>query len=149
MMRSEEITPPCNCTRYDCEVEGRCLEKGLIYQCKVKQTETGTVESYIGLTETTFMERLTTHRSSINNEGYHRNSFSSHVWDLKRRRVNFELKWRIIAKGKPYSPSTKLCDLCIKEIYYIMFEKNMATLNKGNEFFGSFPHRFKYLLQNQ
>ena len=107
ILKLEETVPPCNCTLYDCEVEGRCLEKGLIYQVEVKQTQNGTSESYVGLTENTFKDRLTKHRSSINNAGYHRNSFSSHIWYLKRRKINFELEWRIIAKGKPYSPSTK------------------------------------------
>ena len=134
---------------YITEVEGKCQQKGIIYQCEVKQIESGKSESYIGLTENTFKDRLTKHRSSINNPGYHKNSFSSHIWDLKRKRINFELSWRIIAKGKPYSPSTKHCQLCIKEIYYIMFEKKKATLNKRKEFFGSCPHKSKFLLINQ
>ena len=149
IIRGEEIVAPCNCTQYSCEVEGKCQTRGVIYQCEVKQTETGKIETYVGLTENTFKERLNTHRSSINNEGYHKNSFSTHIWGLKRKRINFELTWRILAKSKPYSPSTKMCELCVKEIYFILFEKNKASLNKRKEFFGSCLHKAKFLIKNQ
>ena len=149
ILKGAETAPPCNCTLYDCVVDGRCQEKGLIYQCEVKQVESGKIENYIGLTENTFKDRLTKHRTSINNPTYHKNSFITHIWNMKRRRISFELAWRIIAKAKPYSPSTKVCELCIKEIYYILYEKNMSSLNKRNEFFGFCLHRAKYLLKNQ
>ena len=152
ILKGEDIAPPCSCTLYRCEVEGRCEEKGLIYQCEVRENQEnfgGTCETYIGLTENSFKDRLTKHRSSINNPGYHKNSFSSHIWNLKRRNINFELSWRIVAKGKPYSPSTKSCNLCTKEVYYILFKRNMASLNKRSEFFGHCLHKSKYLLQNQ
>ena len=109
----------------------------------------GKEESYVGLTERTFKDRLTKHRSSFNNQGYHKNSLSNHIWDLKRKQINFELSWRLLAKAKPYSPSTKVCNLCIKEIVYIMYRKDLASLNKKNEFFGFCLHRAKYLLENQ
>ena len=152
VLKGEEVTPPCVCTRYQCEVQGKCEEKGLIYQCEVRtnqENQAGTSETYIGLTENTFKDRLTKHRKSINTEGYHKNSFSNYIWDLKRKNINFELSWRIVAKSKPYSPATKTCQLCIQEICYILFRRNMSSLNKKNEFFGYCLHKSKFLLQNQ
>ena len=107
ILQGVEPTPPCNCTVYDCVVDGKCQEKAVIYPCKIKETQGENVESYVGLTERTFKDRLTKHRTSINREGYHRNSFSKHIWDLKRKQKNFELSWRILAKARPYSPATK------------------------------------------
>ena len=79
ILRGVEPTPPCNCTVYDCVVDGKCQEKGVIYQCKIKETQGENVESYVGLTERTFKDRLTKHRTSINRESYHRNPFSKHI----------------------------------------------------------------------
>ena len=127
-------------------------EKGLIYQCEVTENKAnleGTTETYIGLTENSFKDRLTKHRSSFRNQGYHRNSLSNHIWDLKRKQVNYDLSWRIVAKAKPYSPTSKTCELCIKEIYYILHKRNMSSLNKRKEFFGHCLHKAKYLLKNQ
>ena len=124
-------------------------EKGVVCMCKVKESVSGKEVSYVGLTERTFKDRLTKHRSSINNQGYHKNSLSNHIWDLKRKQINFELSWRLLAKAKPYSPSTKVCNLCIKEIVYIMYRKDLESLIKKNEFFGFCLHRAKYLLENQ
>ena len=141
--------PPCTCTLYDCEVEGKCEQTGVIYQCKVTETTRGTSETYIGLTANSFKDRLTKHRRSFRVEGYHRNSLSTHIWDLKRRQINFEISWRIVAKARPYSPSAKYCKLCIKEIYYILFERENSSLNKRQEFFGYCLHKSKFLLENQ
>ena len=149
ILNPPQVVPPCRCTVYDCEVEGNCEQRGIIYQCKVTEKEGGTSSTYVGLSENSFKDRLTKHRKSFNTQGYHKNTLSTHIWDLKRRHIDFELSWKILAKGKPYSPSSKICELCIKEINYIMFEKNMASLNSRNEFFGFCLHKAKYQLQNQ
>ena len=148
-LRGEKEPPPCKCSLFPCPVEGQCETSGVIYQCIVKETDSGKSESYVGLTANTFKDRFYKHRSSINNENYHKNTFSKHIWSLKRRHVNFELSWRLISKARPYSPSSKCCDLCIREIYYIMYDRKKATLNKRNEFFGYCLHKDKYLLANQ
>ena len=135
ILKGVEINPPCKCTLFPCEVEGKCEERGGIYQCEIKENQEnmeGTAETYIGLTENSFKDRLYKHRTSMNIQGYHKNSFSNHIWDLRRRNINFELSWRIVAKAKPYCPSTKICKLCMKEIYYIIFKKNLSSLNKKN-----------------
>ena len=98
IIRGEETIAAWICTLYACEVEGKCQTKAVIYQCEVKQTYTGHMESYVGLTENTFKDRLTMHRSSINTEGCHRNSLSTHIWDLKRRNINFNLPGEFLPK---------------------------------------------------
>ena len=84
ILKGTKTVPPCNCTLYDCVVDGKCQEKGVIYQVEVKQIKSGEKETYDRLTEKSFKDRLTKHRSSMNNPTYHKNSFSSHIWDLKR-----------------------------------------------------------------
>ena len=127
-----------------------CESKEIIYQCEFKEAISGEKQSYVGLTENSFKDRLTKHRKSFRDEGYHKNSLSKHIWKLKRSGKEFEISWKIISRAKPYSPSSKTCELCLREIYYIMYyNKSKATLNKRHEFFGHCLHKSKYLLSNQ
>ena len=123
ILGAQTVTPPCNCTQYECPLEGQCLTQEVIYQCKVKETISQNEECYIGLTGNTFKNRYTKWRTAFNHEGYHKNTLSSHVWSLKRRNIDFVLSWQIVAKGKRYSPATKSCELCVKEICYILYKK--------------------------
>ena len=149
-IEGENEPPPCNCTLYDCPVEGQCQSKGVIYQCMVKEIASGKTESYVGLTENSFKDRLTKHRKSFRDQNYHRNSLSKYVWYLKKNRKDFDISWKIISRAKPYSPTSKTCELCLREIYFIMyFNKSKATLNKRHEFFGHCLHKSKYLLSSQ
>ena len=143
------LPPPCTCTQYECPVGGRCETRGIVYQCKVTESESGKSESYIGLSERSFKDRYTKHRASFRNEHYQKNSLSTHVWGLKKKNVNFELSWRIVSEARPYSPSSQSCELCLREIYHIMYDKVKSSLNKRKEFFGYCLHKDKYLLSNQ
>ena len=149
ILHGQKQPPRCTCTLYECPVNGMCEKSGVIYQCQVKETISGKKESYIGMTERSFKDRITKWRSAFRNQGYHTNSLSTHVWSLKNRNINFELQWRIIAEAHPYDPASKKCSLCTREVYYIMYEREKSTLNKRQEFFNQCPHRQKYLLQNQ
>ena len=63
----------------------------------MKETENGNSESYIGLTSRTFKDRYTKHRSSINNENSkQKTTLRKHIWNLKGRKINFELTWKIL-----------------------------------------------------
>ena len=145
----ENDPPPCRCTNFECPVEGKCETSSVIYQCIIKETVSGQSQSYVGLTANSFKDRFYKHRKSINDENYHKNTLSRHIRDLKRRKVNFELSWRIISKARAYSPASKCCELCLREIFYIMYDKKKASLNKRNEFFGYCLHKDKYLISNQ
>ena len=56
--------------------------------------------------------------------------------------------WRIIDRGKAFNPSTKSCQVCLKEKYHIMFSSEGATLNSRREIFSTCRHRTKNLLCN-
>ena len=43
------------------------------------------------------------------------------------------IKWRIVAKGREHSATTKICNLCLKDKYYIICKPSMATLNNRSE----------------
>ena len=82
ILGESETVPPCKCTLYDCEVEGQCEQRGVIYQCEVSENvenQGGTAETYVGLTENSFKDRLTKHRTSFRIQGYHKNSLRQHI----------------------------------------------------------------------
>jgi hypothetical protein len=138
----------CNCRRKnECPLNGKCLTESVIYQASVKREDNNKEETYIGLTENTFKIRYNGHTNSFRNESK-RNSttLSSYIWTLKDKKIAFTLQWKIVAKGSPYSPAAKSCNLCTKEKYYIICRPHMATLNSRNELASDCRHRRKYLL---
>ena len=148
ILRGQVQPPKCKCTQFVCPVGGKCETKGIVYQCKVTENISGKSESYIGLSERTFKDRYLKHRASFRNENYQKNSLSTHVRGLKKRNVNFELTWRKVSEAHPYSPSSQSCELCLREIFYIMYDRVKSTLNKRTEFFGYCLHKDKFLLSN-
>ena len=60
----------------------------------------------------------------------------------------FEIKWKIIDRGKRFNPSTRKCNLCLKEKYHIIFQPSSASLNKRSELFSTCRHRLQQLLEN-
>ena len=138
----------CNCRKKPCPMEGeRCREKEVVYQAKVT-SENGTTETYLGLSATEWKLRYNNHTASFK----HRNQrtktcLSKHIWELKDAGVGYTMgKWKIVAKGRPFSPSSNCCRLCLKEKYLIMHKPELGTLNKRQEFFNSCRHKTSLLL---
>ena len=128
--------PPCVCTREECPVSGNCEKSNVIYQCTVTEDISGKQECYVGLTANSVKDRITKHKKSFRDRHYHKNSLSRHVWKLKDENKAFHIAWKILDQAKAYSPSSRICNLCIRETYFILFKRNMATLNRKDEFFG-------------
>ena len=133
----------------NCPLEGKCLTAGIIYQATVTRQDNLKKETYIGLTEGQFKTRYNSHNSNFRLE-HHRNSttLSHYVWSLTDKNIPYSLEWRIVAKSSSYSNSSKSCNLCLKEKYFITFRPQMATLNNRNELASTCRHRKKYLLCN-
>ena len=136
---------PCDCTRFECPLDGRCGQKNVVYQATVTSDD-GVTMHYVGVA-VLFKSRYYGHRTSINNPDYKSaTTLSKYIWKLKEEKIGFNLKWKIIDKGSPYNPITKKCNLCNKEKFYIIYKPHMATLNKRHELYTPCKHRLMPLL---
>jgi hypothetical protein len=146
----QDEKPTCNCRNpTNCPLDGKCLSSQIVYQATVIREDNNSQESYIGLTETQFKTRYNNHTSSFRNENKrHATTLSQHIWTLKDNNIAHSIQWKIIAKGSAYSTSSKCCNLCLKEKYYIICKPHLATLNSRNELATDCRHRRKHLLNN-
>ena len=119
-----------------CPLSEKCLTKDLVYQATVKQTNGGT-DTYIGLTSTTFKARLGTHKNSFKDPEANQTSLSNHIWDLKKRKIEHSISWKLVDRAQHFSPVSGKCQLCIKEKLYILFHQEMASLNSKNEIYAN------------
>ena len=95
-------------------------ERSCIYSCKVTRLDTGISETYTGLAGNTFKERFYGHNRNINvrnGPGNPGTTLSHYIWELKDNNVPYETKWSIKSKARTYNPITKICRLCLKEVY--------------------------------
>jgi hypothetical protein len=145
------VSPGCNCKQgvATCPLDGTCLTKGVVYGAKVTKTSDQTTETYTGLTARRFKDRFYEHTSNSNNESERdKTTLAGHIWNLKRQGEDYTTSWKIIDRGKDFNPSTRSCQLCLKEKYHIMFSSDGATLNSRREIFSTCRHRTKLLLCN-
>ena len=90
----------------DCLLQGRCLDKNIIYQATVENLENNTNETYAGMTATTFKDRLGVHNQSYKNRDLNQTTLSKHVWRLKDMKANYKISYKIVGRGLPYSPKS-------------------------------------------
>ena len=141
--------PPCNCLDKDtCPLDGSCRAKNIVYQATLTTEENPpSVETYVGLSATEFKDRHRNHKTSLNNKSYSNSTtLSAKVWELKREKIPFNLKWKIIGRAQPFSPISGVCNLCTLEKFIILTKPNESTLNKREEIFGACRHKEKVLL---
>ena len=129
---------PCNCPKKAiCPLGRKCLSKNIIYKAEVTETDSEnkqTVENYVGLCSTTFKERLGNHLQSFKHSKYSTETcLSSHIWKVKSRGSSYAIKWKIIDRGRPFNPTSKSCNLCTTEKFYIIFKPQLSSINKRNE----------------
>lgn len=145
----------CSCpknSKSDCPLDGQCLSKNIIYKAVVSTENTAPPintppKQYIGLTSTTFKERFNNHTQSFKARSKSNSSeLSKYVWQLKDKKINFNIKWSIVQKAAPYNPVTKRCNLCLAEKYQIMIAPRDNTLNKRSELISKCRHKTRYQL---
>ena len=152
VLKGEEVQPEngCNCNGEmgDCPLEGNCLVNSVIYRAEVTG-ENSDKQTYTGLTSNTFKRRYYGHRHSFNTRNPKTaTTLSSHIWNLKDRNEEYQIKWNVIDRAPDFNPTTRKCRLCIKEKQYIIFQPEGATLNDRSELFSTCRHRKKQLLAN-
>ena len=73
---------------------------------------------------------------------------SKYIWDLKDQKKSFRVKWRVLKTCHPYNSESKKCNLCLQEKYFIIFRKDLSSLNKRNELASSCRHRNRFTLKS-
>ena len=143
---TDSSSATCNCRGgvEACPVEGKCLQKDVVYSAEV-QTDQGTMV-YIGSTQD-FKSRHTTHLSNFRLPKYdNATSLSTHIWSLQRENTAYSIRWRIIARARSYCPESKRCGLCTTEKARILFYPGNNLINKKSEIMGKCRHRAKHKL---
>ena len=122
----------CNCTelknqikiasyvtvgkKSSCPLDGKCLTKCVVYKATATETTSNNQETYIGLTGNAFKTRFNLHKSSFKLEHKRTSTaLSDHVWKLKKKNINFNIKWHVVKRVKPFAPSNKVCRLCLQK----------------------------------
>ena len=117
-----------------CPLDGKCLTKCVVYKATVTETTSNDQETYIGLTENEFKTRFNLHKSSFKLELKRTSTtLSERVWKLKNKNINFNIKWGVVKKVKPFAPNDKVCKLCLQEKLSIL--RSAPSLNKRSDIF--------------
>lgn len=136
----------CNCKKgkkKDCPLPGKCTVESVIYCAKV---ETPTqVKSYIGQTSGKFKIRYAQHNLSFKTDMY-QTALSKFIKKCDRENIEHNITWEIIRQAQPYSPTTKKCNLCIWEKYFILTNKR-DLLNSRSELVSTCRHKSKFFLE--
>ena len=128
---------------------GNFRKSSVVYQATVTTEDSRPVQTYVGLTETSFKTTFASHKSSFNDpSNRHSTELSMHVWHLKEARSKFTITWRILKQTSPYSPALDRGNFCLWKKFFIICRPELATLNKRNELVTSCRHANKFLLKN-
>ena len=140
----------CNCrNKRECPLPGECLSSSIIYQATVTAINNIPPQTYVGLTENKFKIRYANHKHSFSNAQKRTSTeLSKYVWSLKDQNIDFSISWRILKHANPYSNKSNRCNLCLNEKYFIIFQPEMASLNRRNELVTACRHSSKFLLKN-
>ena len=112
----------CNCGPEECPVQGQCQSTGAVYKATVTTNQNSTFK-YIGLTEGKFIDRYRQHKSNFRTRNKkNKTNLSEKIWKLEDEGVDFQLRWEILQRAKPYQSGSEDCQLCLAEIFYIVFQ---------------------------
>ena len=122
------------------------MSEGVVYQATLTY-QGEEKEKYIGLTARPFKERHKEHYRNFENiNPKNSTTLSRKIWKLKDKNINYEVKWKILQQAKPYQPGSRQCQLCLAEIYFILFKPEESTLNDRSELMGKCRHSNKFKL---
>ena len=103
------------------------------------------METYIGLSMPEWKARYGNHKTNFKHSAQRsKTTLAGHVWELKDKGVDFNMKWKILKRAQPFTPSSKMCRLYLTE--KVMIIHTGSSLNKRTEFFSSCRHKEGLLL---
>ena len=104
----------------------------------VREKNSGKTETYTGLTGRKLKQRWQELERNFNKpDDRNKSSLSVHAWELKGRGIDYEISWKILDRANEFNPATKICNLCLREKYFITYADKSSTLNKRTEIFNT------------
>ena len=101
---------------------------------------------YYGSTQLQFKKRYSKHKSSFKKKPEFHTTLSSYIWKLKDKKIDYEIKWSIKARGQAFSSGGRACNLCLTEKLVILTADQNSMLNKRDELLKTCRHWRKHLL---
>ena len=137
----------CNCrSKENCPLDGKCQTENVIYQATV--ISESSEMNYIGSCSTSFKLRYNDHMCSLRNSKYKcKTELANYIWHLKDNDTNFEIKWRILDRARPYQNGNTSCNLCLTEKMFILKSDKSKTLNK-RDLILKCRHKFKFKIKH-
>ena len=100
------------------------------------------------MTANSFKGRWRNHVSSFKTRNPNNSiALSRYIWDIQDKKIEYNLQWRLVSRGKPYNHVTDTCRLCIREKFFIVYHPEMSSINSRNEIAGHCPHKIGQLLR--
>ena len=139
---------PCNCRDKDrCPLNGVCRFTPSFTRPPLLLEKTRGITP--GLTAQTFKQRFYSHQQSFRDKKYQSSTaLSKHIWSLKEKDTNFEIKWEVRKKGTEHQNTTGRCNLCVAEKLAIIRADKKTSLNKISELVSKCRHENRYYLCN-
>ena len=103
---------------------------------------------YIGSTANSFKKRLANHLHSFRNPGMKNStSLARTIHDLKNRKIEYTIDWKVIKRARAYSGGGGECGLCIEEVFTILQRKD-NLINRHTECLINCLHKRKMCFNN-
>ena len=95
-------------------LSNKCITESDVYQATVTikdKTTNRPPQTYVGLTENSFKTRLANHKASFNSfDKRNATELSKYVWELKKKKKNYTIKWKLLKRAKPYNCASNRCN---------------------------------------
>ena len=91
--------------------------------------------------------RWANHNTGFKHEKHRKDTtLSKHIWELKDKKKDYDISWKIIGRANTFSPISRVCNLCTLEKWFILFKPNIAKLNRKEELSNYCLHKASILL---
>ena len=112
-------------------------------------TDDDNTTCYVGMTANEFKKRFHNHHKSFREQKYaNKTELANYVWNLKKSKKSFTMKWSILKKTSSFQNGSKRCPLCLEEKLWIIKLNKESLLNKRSELISKCRHKRKFFVQN-
>ena len=99
---------------------------------------------YIGSTCNSFKKRYYGHKASFEKPDLEKSTqLARYIWKIKRKKLDYKIKWTIVKKSRQKIPNIKFCQICNLERISIAMADKLTLLNSRNELITKCPHNKK------